>query len=275
MAKKANPDVSYLEVEKSFMKNKGKLDESMLSIGVDINVERRPTSDLSREKNLSLSRPEMKEGAKSTSNLSLSRPVMNKGVTSTDELKLSRPVVNKGVKNTAELNLSRPVLNKGVQAAAELNLSRPVMSNVGRPMEPAEQNQTPNVSLRKPDVAQEDDVPDKPSKLRIKPNLLLKMRKDKNENLNDVTLLKKPEVVQKPSEPDQENASANELNARGDAMKPLCPREVLLEKPEMSIAVEPSKSMSDRIAKSPELDGDETGNLKFWNFYLMLTCSEL
>lgn len=226
MARKANPDVSYLEVEKSFHKNKGKLDESMLNIGMDVNVER----ELSTDKNLNLS-----------------RPVMNKGARPSSDLSLSRPLMRGGAKTVPALNLSRPVMSNGAKSAAELNLSRPVIPSGGKPMRPVEINRLardvgskssapPNVALRKPDVVQEDDVPDKPSKLRIKPNLILKMRKDKDEDLSDVTLLKKPEAVQKALEPDEE--AAKEKLSR--------PSGKLLDKPDMCRTVE-------------QLDGVDTG----------------
>ena len=95
-------------------------------------------------------------------------------------------------------------MNKGVKAPAQLNLSRPDMNRWLKATRPAEQNclprdvddksftATPNVALRKPVIFQEDDVLDKRLKLRIKPNLFLKMRKDNDENVSDVLLLRSP-----------------------------------------------------------------------------------
>lgn len=228
MARKANPDVSYLEVEKSFHKNKGKLDESMFNIPADVNVERQSPDDFAKAKNLNLSRPSMRKGVRIAAELNLSRPVMNKGA-----------------------NAARPVERPASFGALQKPLSR--TDSDEKHVAP------PNVALRKPDVVQEDDIEsDKQSKLRLKPNLVLKMREDRDEDLSDMALLKKPEVVQKPPEPDQENVSASRP-VMDDPVQLLSPSEMLLDKPKMINAVGPSDCVSDSVAESSKLDGVDIG----------------
>ncbi|KDP25468.1 hypothetical protein JCGZ_20624 [Jatropha curcas] len=147
MARKANPDVSYLEVEKSFYKNKGKI----------VEIQELPF-DVSKDK---------------------------KSSDSLDGLTLARPVPKEGFKFQAD---DRPV-------GAEIKKPR---QPVGKAMDNTKSS-VPNVILRKPSMFVEDDVEDKPSsrsKVRIKPNLTLKMRNDPaKEKFSDMTLLRRPEIL--------------------------------------------------------------------------------
>lgn len=140
MGKKANPDSSYLEIEKNFHKKKGKL----------VEIKEVPF-----------------DGSKESSSL--------------DGLNLVRPVPKKGFTSKADDKL--PEMKKPSQR---------VRKAVGS----STKGSVPNVILRKPTVFNEDGVGEKPSRLRIKPNLSLKMGnvqvKDK---FSDMTLLRKPEPV--------------------------------------------------------------------------------
>lgn len=198
MARKANPDASYLEVEKSFMKNKGKLDDTMFNIPDDLNVEVRRPSNLAKPR------------------LNVSRPVMNTA---------ARPV--------------RPIQRPPAVDKPPNRL----------PENSGNKSGDSNISLRKPSTFQEDDIEtDKYSTFKVKPNLFLKMRKDSSEILNDVTLLKKPEVIQKPVSPEQEDVSA---------VKPLNPSELLHAKPSMASAVEKSDGIQQN--RSAEELSDDIG----------------
>lgn len=117
------------------------------------------------------------------------------------------------------LNLVRPVPKKGVKFETNNKLNEPEMRkpspSVRRAMD-RNKSSVPNVILRKPTVVNEDDVPDLPSKLRMKPNLSLKMRNDQNkEKFSDMTLLRKPETVSvniDADEKEEASASTKELN---------------------------------------------------------------
>ncbi|XP_075642769.1 uncharacterized protein LOC142614103 isoform X6 [Castanea sativa] len=142
MGRKANPDASYLEIEKKFYKKKGKLVE-IKEVPFDGSKEVRTSSSL-------------------------------------DGLDLVRPVPKKGFAFKADdkpMEIKKP--------------SKPVGKAVG-----SNKSSIPNVILRKPTVFNEDDVGEKPSRLRIKPNLSLKMGNGQvKDRFSDMTLLRKPEPV--------------------------------------------------------------------------------
>lgn len=142
MGRKANPEASYIEIEKAFYKNKGKIVEIE---EVPFDVEKKsPTI-------------------------------------SSDGLNLVRPVQKKGIKFKAD--------NK--RAVSEMK--RPSLSD-RKAIYSAKKGMIPNVILRKPTVINEDDVEDRPSRFRMKPNLSLKMGNEKaKEYFSDMTLLRKPE----------------------------------------------------------------------------------
>ncbi|KAK7856532.1 30s ribosomal protein s1 [Quercus suber] len=142
MGRKANPDASYLEIEKKFYKKKGKLVE-IKEVPFDGSKEVRTSSSL-------------------------------------DGLDLVRPVPKKGFAFKAD---DKPMEKK--------KPSKLVGKAVG-----SNKSSIPNVILRKPTVFNEDDVGEKPSRLRIKPNLSLKMGNGQmKDRFSDMTLLRKPEPV--------------------------------------------------------------------------------
>ncbi|XP_010458715.1 PREDICTED: uncharacterized protein LOC104739933 [Camelina sativa] len=113
--------------------------------------------------------------------LDWSKDKKKKKSSSLDGLKLVKPVLKDGVKFEKPLvKKPNPVLKKPLQAVAAPKVQR-----------------LPNVILRKPSsfyVNNDDD--DEESKLRLKPNLTLKMRNEReNERFSDMTLLRKPEPV--------------------------------------------------------------------------------
>ncbi|KAE8055291.1 hypothetical protein FH972_012142 [Carpinus fangiana] len=140
MGRKANPDASYLEIEKNFSKRKGKL----------VEIKEVPF-----------------DGSKESSSL--------------DGLNLVRPVPKKGFTSKADDKL--PEMKKPSQR---------VRKSVGS----STKGSVPNVILRKPTVFKEDDLGEKQSGLRIKPNLSLKMGNGQGKDkFSDMTLLRKPEPV--------------------------------------------------------------------------------
>lgn len=210
MARKANPDVSYLDVEKSFRKNKGKLDDYMINVPSDMTVEGQPSGSPNRTYLLS------QKGAKNMpqeGTLNLSRPLMNKVIKSTrpDE----KPAVTEKQPNH--------FVGNSVQKSS-------------------------NIALRKPTVFQDDDA-EIDSKLKIKPNLFLKMKKSSSEYSSNVTLLKKPEAIKTPLNSDQENvpsggsilSHSSEIRAPDNDVKLLKPNTIPYDKMTMTKDVETSE----------------------------------
>ncbi|KAG2677336.1 hypothetical protein I3760_12G092500 [Carya illinoinensis] len=188
MGRKANPDASYLEIEKNFYKRKGKLVE-IKEVPFDGSKEVQPSSSL-------------------------------------DGLNLVRPVPKKGF--TLKADDEPPKIKKPNQAVGKA---------AGKT-----KGSVPNVILRKPNLFNNDDGGEKPSKLRNKPNLSLKMGNGRaKDTFSDMTLLRKPEPVSvnKVTEKRQEtysNVNANVDTSESDIRKEEANDEfvafTLLERPE-------------------------------------------
>lgn len=167
IGRKSNPDMSYLDIEKSFNKKKGKLNDDVTEVPLH-EVEE---SEGSNSSNNLLSYTKNKDGGKE---LNLVRPLLKRGT------KFEEPNDEPAIMTDAK---SRQMVQK---IDNKVNIS--------------------NVTLRKPSTMQADNNEEqKSSKFEIKPNLFLKMRKRLNENVgdtlakkentSDVTLLKRPEPV--------------------------------------------------------------------------------
>ncbi|XP_042952812.1 uncharacterized protein LOC122289677 isoform X3 [Carya illinoinensis] len=188
MGRKANPDASYLEIEKNFYKRKGKLVE-IKEVPFDGSKEVQPSSSL-------------------------------------DGLNLVRPVPKKGF--TLKADDEPPKIKKPSQAVRKAAVKT--------------KGSVPNVILRKPNLFNNDDGGEKPSKLRNKPNLSLKMGNGRaKDTFSDMTLLRKPEPVNvnKVTEKRQEtysNVNANVDTSESDIRKEEANDEfvafTLLERPE-------------------------------------------
>jgi len=159
MGRKANPDASYLDIEKAFYKNGGKI----------VEVEEVPF--------------EGSKGGKSSRKL--------------DDLGLVRPVPVKGFNfksddNKPALEIKKPVRSENVEGSDR-------------------KSSVPNVILRKPTVHKDDgDVATLTSRLRMKPNLSLKMQDEQvKEKFSDMTLLRKPEPPVAKSTDTVEEPSSN------------------------------------------------------------------
>ncbi|CAH2038052.1 unnamed protein product [Thlaspi arvense] len=187
VARKVNPDASFIEVEKSFYKNKGKIPD-IKTIPLDWSKEEK------------------------------------KKPTSLGGLNLVKPVPKNGVKfETSEKPVMKP--NPALKKPSE---SAPIASPPKRTL--------PNVILRKPSSYYVNNDDDEESKLRLKPNLTLKMRNERdNERFSDMTLLRKPEPLN--VDAGEEN-SADKLLSDGLTMEEGEQEDVvyseytLLEKPE-------------------------------------------
>ncbi|XP_015896162.2 uncharacterized protein LOC107429903 isoform X1 [Ziziphus jujuba] len=195
MGRKANPDATFIEIEKAFYKNKGKIVE-LKEIPIDGSKEEQSSSSL-------------------------------------DGLNLVRPVPKKGFKSKA--NDNKPVVSDTRKPSQSQSLKKPV-DGMRKPG-------VPNVILRKPTMVNEDDVEDKPSRLRIKRNLSLPLKNvQAKEKFSDMTLLRKPEpmVVNESGENKEEHSGDAEAKVVGDMKLEMVREEVgdngsdftLLEKPE-------------------------------------------
>ncbi|KAM1128110.1 hypothetical protein ACFX13_038790 [Malus domestica] len=184
LGRKANPEASYMDIEKSFYKNKGKIVEIK-----EVPFDGAKEVQTSQENEVPFDGPKEVQSSRSLDGVNLVRPVPKKGV-------------KFEVDDKPRLSLIK-------------NLRRPV----SKPMEPTKHS-VPNVILRKPTLFNEDDVEDMPSRLQIKPNLSLKMRIEQpKEKFSDMTLLRKPQPVSvdESSENKQEQSSDVDENVIGDA----------------------------------------------------------
>lgn len=181
MGKKANPDASYLDIEKSFYKNKGKVVE-IEELPFEVSMERKSSGKLDDP--------------------GLARPVPPaKGLQfKTDDnkvaLEIKKPQRIERESNS-NLGLVRPVPAKGLQFKPDDNkvameIKKP--DRTGSEAGNVRKSSVPNVILRKPTVYKDDEDEDRNSRLRMRPNLSLKMRSGQvNERFSDMTLLRKPE----------------------------------------------------------------------------------
>ncbi|CAA0196602.1 putative ribosomal protein L21 [Arabidopsis thaliana] len=182
VARKVDPEASFIDIEKSFYKNKGKIPE----------VEEIP--------------------------LDWSKDNKKKSTSSLDGLKLVKPVLKDGVK------FEKPVMKKPSPV-----LKKPLVEAVAAP----KVQRLPNVILRKPSSFYTSNGDDEESKLRLKPNLTLKMRNEReNERFSDMTLLRKPEPVSVVAEEEDKPLSDDLTMEEGEQEGGTYSQYTLLEKPE-------------------------------------------
>ncbi|CAN0841351.1 hypothetical protein LINGRAHAP2_LOCUS3243 [Linum grandiflorum] len=166
-AKKLYPDASYLEVEKEFRRNKGKMEE-IVELPFDVS-----------------SRTKQKSPSPSSS----------------DGLNLNRPVLKQGMKFKEEVRRpgKMPVMKKPGKAPV---MKKPSLPVVGDSRSSSVERSVPDVILRKPTVFGVDDDDDKEDEglksgvKMIEPSLMMKMRSERNNvRVTDMSLLRKPETV--------------------------------------------------------------------------------
>ncbi|XP_057977820.1 uncharacterized protein LOC131164558 isoform X2 [Malania oleifera] len=181
--RKLNPDASYLEIEKSYYKKKGKLEyNDVEEVPFDVSPGRQPSSSLN--------------------GLNLVRPVPKKGIK-----------FESGDKSDAA-GMKKP--NKSVGKAQDS--SKAAVPNVEAAH--SRKDTVPNVILRKPTMFYEDNVEmEKPSRWRLEPNLSLKMGQEPaKEKFSDIMLLKKPEPITVKTSHDskQDTTGVSELKVSND-----------------------------------------------------------
>ena len=215
VARKVNPEASFVEVEKSFYKNKGKLPD-IESIPLDWSKEDK------------------------------------KKPTSLDGLNLVKPVPRDGVKFEASV---KPVVKK-----PNFSLKKPLDAAAAPPVAATPPKRTlPNVILRKPSSYYVNNEEEDESKLRLKRNLTLKMRNDReNERFSDMTLLRKPEPVSVNAEEDKVLSDGLTLE-EGEQEDVVYSEYTLLEKPE---ARPEPENIDEEAVELPEIEDTSapTGN---------------
>ncbi|WZY97595.1 hypothetical protein YC2023_069924 [Brassica napus] len=211
VARKVNPEASFVEVEKSFYKNKGKLPD-IESIPLDWSKEdkKKPTSP------------------------------------SLDGLNLVKPVPRDGVKFEAS---DKPVVKK-----PNFSLKKPLDAAAAAPVAAAAtppKRTLPNVILRKPSSYYVNNEEEDESKLRLKRNLTLKMKNDReNERFSDMTLLRKPEPVSVNAEEEspEDKVLSDGLTVEEDVVYS---EYTLLEKPE---ARPEPENVDEEAVEVPEIE---------------------
>lgn len=210
VARKVNPEASFVEVDKSFYKNKGKLPD----------IESIP---------LDWSKEDTKTKKKPTS-------------PSLDGLNLVKPVPRDGVKFEAS--------DKPVVKMPNFSLKKPLDADAAAAVSPPKRT-LPNVILRKPSSYYVNNEEEDESKLRLKRNLTLKMRNDReNGRFSDMTLLRKPEPVSVNAEEEspEDKVLSDGLTVEEDVVYS---EYTLLEKPE---ARPEPENVDEEAVELPEIE---------------------
>ncbi|RID57460.1 hypothetical protein BRARA_F00830 [Brassica rapa] len=210
VARKVNPEASFVEVEKSFYKNKGKLPD----------IESIPL-DWSKEDTKTKKKP-----------------------TSLDGLNLVKPVPRDGVKFEAS---DKPVVKR-----PNFSLKKPLDAAAAPPVAATPPKRTlPNVILSKPSSYYVSNDEEDESKLRLKRNLTLKMKNDReNERFSDMTLLRKPEPVSVNAEEDKVLSDGLTME-EGEQEDVVYSEYTLLEKPE---ARPEPENVEEEAVEVPEIE---------------------
>ncbi|XP_052142119.1 uncharacterized protein LOC127761828 [Oryza glaberrima] len=235
LLKKADPDASSLDVENLIANKKAKLDDILREF-MDANRQEQTsespeeTSKPMVDKNSpSMSRPVQTNAKQDEPALTLLRPAGSKLKQDNPPLTLQRPAGSKPKQDSPSLAPLRPVGSKPKENNASLTLVRPMGSRPivrGKPVQDSwpskgslaarressdvgstSRKNNVDVSLRKPTIHQSDDDELK-SKLNLKPNIDLKMRKDMDEDLANISLLQKPELSVDNMNSNQEKSDA-------------------------------------------------------------------
>ncbi|XP_004952155.1 uncharacterized protein LOC101774630 [Setaria italica] len=225
LVKKSDPDASSLDVEKLIATKKDKLDDILREF-MDANkkdqdfktpesVSPQPTisKPVEGKSSLNISRPVMGKPKQDGPPLTLLRPAGSKPKQDEPSLAQLRPVGSKAKEDIPLLTLSRPIGSKPIVRGTVVQDSWPSKESLAAATDDSEvgsisRTSDVDVTLRKPTVYQSEDD-DLKSKLKMKPNIDLKMRKDMNEDLTKISLLQKPDVAKDIANPDQDHASAS------------------------------------------------------------------
>lgn len=226
MARKVNPDASFVEVEKSFYKNKGQITETE-EVPLDWSKKNKPSSSLD---GLNLVRPVPKEGVKFETNKKPITPEMKKP---SSAVKKTSDSASKG--RVSNVILRRPssfyaddVADTGSKLRLKPNLTLQMRN------ENLKERFSDMTLLRKPDPINPNTVEEKKeeildnlgdgSKLRSA-GLSTELEERGDGAYAEFTLLKKPEASPKP-EKIQEQAEVNEPKTLSDTKNGLVPNDL-------------------------------------------------
>ncbi|KAL4592885.1 hypothetical protein LXL04_005892 [Taraxacum kok-saghyz] len=229
IARKSNPELSFLDIEKIYNKKGLKAFQDIEELPFDVSdIRGKPNDTLSGQK---LTRPvPVPDGP------NLVRP---KPKNSLDGLNLTRPVPKKGVKFESN---DKPVIPK---------VKRPnqTLSNAVTVSNPIES--VPHVEIRKPTTFKEDDPT---SAMLQRPNLSFKVnREPKEEKLTDMSMVRKPApYLQK-----EETEVTNNDDDEGSLLIENQMNVSLLQKPEKEITV---GEISDQNELTSEIDDTKNGS---------------
>ncbi|KAM0880244.1 hypothetical protein ACQ4PT_033704 [Festuca glaucescens] len=203
LLKKSDPDASSLDVDKLVASKKDRLDV-ILKEFMEANkqdkastTEEAVSNPVKAQQPLGVPRPALSKPKLDEASLSLLRPVGSKPKRVEPPLTLQRPAVSNVKVNKPSLTLMRPMGSKPRVQAKMVQDSWPSKESLAAGTESGENGSTStedtvDVTLRKPTVHQsEDDEPE----LKMKPDVNLKMRKDMDEDLSNISLLQKPEAT--------------------------------------------------------------------------------
>ncbi|KAK3151960.1 hypothetical protein QOZ80_2BG0152630 [Eleusine coracana subsp. coracana] len=228
LVKKSDPDASSLDVEKLIATKKDKLDDILREF-VDANKRDQAFKAPESGSSSNTTNPVISRPIEGKQSLNISRPVMGQPKQDGPPLTLLRPTGSIPRQDEPSLTQLRPGGNSSKEDNSSLTLSRPVGSrpkaqdkvvqdwpskeSLAAATESSEvgsisRTSNVDVTLRKPTVHQTEDD-DLKSKLKMKPNIDLKMRKDMNEDLTKISLLQRPGLAKDTSNTDLDHASAN------------------------------------------------------------------
>lgn len=189
-ARKLNPDASFIDIEKAFNKKKknkkkgGSVEnDGPVEVPLDWAVEKQNEKKEKQQQQLQQHQEQLQQLQKLSSSMGLRAPTRGgKKSSLSSKLNLTRPM-------NVNFSKSSSVEEDGPPVSTTLNSDLDLQGN-------DKGVSSPGISLRKPEVVKGDDIELKKPKFQIKPNIQLKMRKGgHDEELSEVNLLKKPEVV--------------------------------------------------------------------------------
>ncbi|KAE8776513.1 30S ribosomal protein S1 [Hordeum vulgare] len=221
LLKKSDPDASSLDVEKLVASKKDTLDV-ILKEFMEANKQDKTatageaiSAPMKDKQPLGVSRPALSKPKLDEASLAMMRPAGSKPKQVEPPLTFVRPAAIKPKVNKPSLTLMRPMGSKPKVQAKLVQDSWPSKESLAAGTETSEVGSTTtedivDVTLRKPVVHQSEDDEQEPE-LKMKPNLDLKMRKDMDEDLSNISLLQKPEAAK-----EMANALGSTLVAAGE-----------------------------------------------------------
>jgi len=221
LLKKSDPDASSLDVEKLVASKKDTLDV-ILKEFMEANKQDKTattgeavSAPMKDKQPLGVARPALSKPKLDEASLAMIRPAGSKPKQVEPPLTFMRPAVSKPKVNKPSLTLMRPMGSKPKVQAKLVQDSWPSKESLAAGTELSEVGSTTtediaDVTLRKPTVHQNEDD-QLQSELNMKPDVDLKMRKDMDEDLSNISLLQKPEATKETA-----NALGSTLVAAGE-----------------------------------------------------------